>query len=155
MLLIGGTGRGKSHFLKNEILPHIKKPIIYDVNNEYYKEQINLPDIDVFVEMIKPLKNRTFIFEEASNFFTHSKGVTNDIKNMLSRKRHKNQFFIFIFHALHEVPIDIFKHINTTVLFKTKDRSTLINTKFRHDSSIIEAYNEVLKNENPHYRKIF
>ena len=155
MLIIGGTGRGKSHFLKTEILPKIQEPIIYDINNEYYQEQIALPTPEQFVDSIENIKNRVFVFEEASTFFNHSSGLTTKVKNILARKRHKNQFLIFVFHALHEIPIDIFKHISTTVLFKTKDRNTLIETKFRHDEQIVEAYREVLNNPNPHYKKVF
>lgn len=155
MAVIGGTGRGKTTFIKNEILSRVNSHIIYDVNNEYYKNSFHLPEIEEFIDRIEDIRNVTFVFEEATIFFKHSQGVSRKVENLLVRKRHKQQFFVFVFHALHQIPVSIIDYLDTYVLFKTDENINLVENKFRGHERIINNYREVLKSDNFHFYKVF
>lgn len=155
MIVVGGTGRGKTTFIKNEILAHVKNPIIYDINNEYYDKDYILPEMGEFIEKVKQVKNKLFVFEEATSFFDHSERTAKEMKKLLTRKRHTNRSFIYVFHALHQVPISILSHIDTFVLFKTNENPTLVKAKFRHFDRLIEPYNRIYENSDPYYKEIF
>lgn len=155
LIIVGGTGRGKTTFIKTKILNKVSNPIIYDINGEYYNERKELLDIEEFLDRLEQTRNKTFVFEEATSFFDHSSKVSRQMKRILTRKRHRKHTLIFVFHALHQVPVNILSHIDLYVLFKTDENPTLVESKFRKHERIIKPYWRVYKHPDPHYKEIF
>lgn len=151
--IVGGTGAGKSTFIKNEILGKIrKKAIIYDINNEY-KEGVYC-DLDSFLKIIGIEQNKLIVIEEATIFFKHQSKRGDKMKGILVRKRHTNNYFVFVFHALHQIPADIIDFIDIFVIFKTRENSKLVEKKFASNVNILNAYNEIKQSSDLHDKKI-
>lgn len=155
LAVIGGTGRGKTTFVKNLISKIKSQPIIYDVNNEYYKSGYQLPEIEDFIRTVENLEGKLIVFEEAKIFFSHHGKRTERIERLLIRKRHTKNFYIFVFHGLHQIPVGIIDYINTYVLFKTDENPNLVLSKFAKHERINNNYLEVLNHKDFHYYKEF
>lgn len=152
---VGNTGTGKTTETKNILCEFKDKPfLIYDVNlefTEFYKSPL-LKFKDFLNEAVKKT-NTVIVFEEATIFFKHN-GSTDLIAEMLVRKRHTNNTFIFNFHALHQVPIFILDFANYLILRQTNDVPSLISKKFESFEKIFQAY-EYLQANNNKFEKQF
>lgn len=156
LVIVGGTGRGKSTKIKQILMQIKKRPIIYDVNNEYYKTGYNLPEMKDFITLCENSTNQLFIFEEATMFFDHKAGGdAKRISRLLVRKRHQKNYYIFVFHAMHQVPLFIHDYVQNFILFKTDEPKDLVLSKFAKNEKIRNAYLDVFDNKNPHYFKEF
>jgi hypothetical protein len=130
-IIIGGTGRGKTTFVK-KMLSHIapERIEIYDVNKEYedfYKQ--SFLEFEDFMLKVKPLKNKFIVFEEATIFF-NNRGCDKILVDMLVRKRHTNNYIILNFHSIRNVPRYVWDLCNIVTLFKTNDSEKKINDYF-------------------------
>lgn len=166
--IVGQTGTGKNFCLENEILakmPNIKK-YIADVNNEY-----NIPffGIDDFMrKLIKTeikningekienkivlAKNSLIIFDEATNFFDSHR--SEDVVHLLVGKRHDNNFIVFLFHSLADLPPYIKRKLDFIFLKKTGDDEKTVVNKFGKDSKIHRAFNELKNSQNYYETKV-
>lgn len=158
--IIADTGRGKSTYVKKLLRFFVSKglkPFIYDVNNEYgeFQETKELPKVSDFKNEATKKTNSVIVFEEATIFFS-SNAKDEDLRYMLVRKRHTKNVIIFVFHSLRSVPVEILDLINFIILFKTSDRETLVKSKFREDTEILELFEQVKQGEknNFHYHKV-
>lgn len=126
-IVIGGTGSGKSTFIKKMIADD-KSAIIYDINNEYYDDSI-LPDIKTFTTLACEQRNTTIVFEEATIFF-NSITQNEKLKDLLVRKRHTGNRIYLVFHSIRSVPPYIFNLVNYVFLFRTADDESLVKSKY-------------------------
>ena len=140
ILVIGGTGQGKSTFLKKAI--ENKPCIVYDVQGEYsyLPTDVNSPqsrffnsDPHKFIELCKLKHNGTIcIFEEATGFFRGRS--SKEMMQLILSKRHPvdkgGRNLIFVFHYIQAVPPSIINMCDEVILFKTSDELNLFKTKF-------------------------
>lgn len=150
ILIIGMTGTGKS-FETKKILKKFPKldKYIFDVNNEYGVE--NLPTLEEFLNTVVKVENSVIVFEEATVFFS-TRGRSEQVVNLLVRKRHTKNIIIFIFHSIRAVPSYIYELCDYVYIKKTND--TVKRIKSTHDSEkLIEIFEDVKINSNlePYY----
>lgn len=149
-IIIAEQDRGKTFFVKNEILKRFskRKNFIYDINLEYkeFKNQIReISDKDTFLETVPCETNSSVnvIFEEASAFFSKNGSTAKGTIKHICRRFHTKNINVFVFHALDQVPTDILYYIDFIVLFKTKDNKEKIESNFKAFPKIIAAFNDV------------
>lgn len=139
-LIIGETGSGKSTRAKDliKIYPQV---CVYDIQNEYglqpfsskgnnkkFQLPNNLYTFDDFVKFTKKLKGFCFVIEEATGVLRGSVGKE-FIQSILS-KRHTQNRFILIFHALHRVPPQLYEFADYIFLHKTQDLEMNVKKKY-------------------------
>ncbi|MFN7676747.1 hypothetical protein [Flavobacterium sp.] len=151
-IVCASQDRGKSFFIKNEILKkfHHRKNYINDVNLEYreFKNEVKrLMSREEFLQFVPtstaPPSKCNVIFEEATTFFSASGSSPLDIMAHIYRRHHTQNINVFVFHNLSKVPVDILNSIDFLVLFKTKDDPNKIYKKFSEFPKVIEAFNDV------------
>lgn len=140
ILIIGGEGEGKTTLCKKILTKITGKKVIMDLHSDYTDFQKNFvfSGFPSFMESIADLKDTTFVFEEITPFLRHGK-VPDKLIEMLVLRRggkgrvsgEKGNFFIFLFHSLHSVPMELISFSNYIYLFKTGDNITYINQKFK------------------------
>lgn len=167
-IVAGQTGSGKSFFIKNSLIPEMKKRdykfFIFDINKEYLN--VFQPDeefknfyvpfvgIDDFLTRVKPQINSCLIFEEATAFFSN-KGINSKILlDLQVRKRHTNNVIIFVFHSLRQIPVEIFDFCNYLILHKTNDRADIVNAKFKFNPDILDTFELVKRSKDKHFHII-
>lgn len=142
IIVVGGTGSGKTTFVKTKIVKNYNGPkFIYDVNNEY--EGGLMMDIDKFIGIGKALSNHLIIIEEATIFFSN-KGDNKELAHILVTKRHRSNVIVLCFHNLQAVPVNILNMCDLMVLMKTNDNPRIVETKFKQHSNIYPAYLSVV-----------
>lgn len=139
VILVAQTGQGKSTYCKN-LLQQINKPkLINDVNGEYPEFKAGYLPIDEFLKKANKANNTVIVFEEATIFFS-TKSNDAQMRELLVRKRHTNNFIILIFHSLRSIPLYILELCNYMVLFKTNDTENSLLRKYDGFDNIIKAY---------------
>jgi hypothetical protein len=142
ILVIGGTGSGKTTFIKEKILKGKPECLVYDVNNEYDELDMdaNAPRgrwwgaVKGFIA-ITPFKHNgcIVVFEEATGFFEGA--ATKETKQIIVGKRHSlppntgGRNLIFVFHTINSVPPFLFGTANTVCLMKTNDEPHQVKRK--------------------------
>lgn len=104
-----------------------------------------------YIHIIKNLRGFTMVIEEATGLFPNGRIPQEFIKTILS-KRHTQNDFILVFHALHRVPYQIFEFIDELYLFNTYDDENNIKKKFNKIYPEWRHVQEVAK-DNKHYYK--
>lgn len=131
ILVFGATGQGKSTWVKNYIA---NSPcLVFDYQNEYTDLQMTdltsagitprarmLPDAKNFVEGIKKRVNTAVVWEEATGFLIGR--LKSELIQLVLSKRHTNNTFIFVFHAIHRTPSQLLEFANFIVVFPTLDQ---------------------------------
>lgn len=157
ILVIGGTGSGKSRYTNEKLLcntikqnvqgkdyynlsPQSKNQYIFDLNNEY-----NLPgDVPLkmkmrhvecngekFIYNCSQVRNTNIVFEDATGFL---RGKQNkELIRLIVQKRHVNNNWIILFHSIYRVPPEIMEYANYAVIFKTNDSLKMIDAKFSNE----------------------
>jgi len=156
-LIVGGTGTGKSTFVKKHLDTIDKKAIfLYDVNAEY-KPYFPFPLIELedFADKATKIENGVIVFEEATIFFSN-RSSSDALRKLLVRKRHTNVVVFLIFHSLRTIPRYVYDLCNFVVLFRTNDSRQLIETKF-DDERLTDVFDRVqrLSKKQPHYHELF
>lgn len=158
ILCVGGTGSGKSYFIKNRMLPEFSGEfMIFDINKEYlnfpntYKKFIGHED---FMKIAKERTNTNIIFEEATAFFRNRGGGGAEALSLMVRKRHQNNNLVFVFHSLRAIPVEIFDFVNYIILFDTNDREDLVKSKYKEQPQIWGAFKELQSEKQPFKKKI-
>lgn len=148
---VGNTGTGKTTETKdllNAFKITEKSFFIYDVNKEFLEfYEGKFLKFKEFLKEANTKTNTVIVFEEATIFFQHNK-TSEDIYELLVRKRHTNNTLIFNFHALHQVPIFILDFANYMILRQTNDVPSLIQKKFETYKNIYESFEFVQESEN-------
>lgn len=143
-IIVGRTGSGKTTIVKKLISAHKKKNpkgqrLIYDVNNEYGERYMPM---DEFLSAAKAATRTLIVFEEATIFFSTSGGQI-EMRELLVRKRHTKNYFVFNFHSLSQVPLYILMFCDTMIIKKTNDQIPQIERKYKGNSRVIKAYCQV------------
>lgn len=144
IIVVGGTGMGKTTFNKN-CLRQVSKDVIniYDVNNEYPEflpENYVLPKFHEFCAHATTLRQCIIVYEEATIFLSN-KGSNEMLIEQLVRKRHTENTYFLVFHSLRAVPKYLLSLCNIIVLHKTNDPLDIVE-KFGHDK-LTKAFLEI------------
>lgn len=153
LVIVGGMGEGKSTYIKTMLARQNCKKYIYDPNEEYqefknfYPGLMRVKDFGAYVNA----KSRFAInvFEEATAFLRHG-APSEDVIELMTRKRHYRVINIFVFHSMGAVPTYIFSYINYLILFKTTDREDIIKSRYKENPQVLEAFYKAKK--NPKYK---
>lgn len=156
ILIIGGTGQGKSTFVNKNLLKNdIKKnqfnkdvfclssnsrpQYIFDINNEYIlpdDSQIRTHmrnvrcDDKTFIRNCAQIRNTNIVFEDASGFLRGKQ--SKEMARLIVARRHANNNYIILFHSINRVPPELMEYCNYLILFKTGDNLKDIDIKFRN-----------------------
>jgi uridine kinase len=143
IMIVGGTGSGKTTLTKRLVSGN-ENVLVYDVNNEYRESNFQSffdPDFDNAITAISTFRDSYIIIEEATNFFQHgSSKAVKEFKKSLVAKRHQNNDFIMLFHALADIPEKIFNMVDTLILLKTKDNINSVKTKYSGNRDVLTAF---------------
>lgn len=150
-LVVGGTGSGKTTFIKTMLgkIPNQKSILIYDVNAEYFSDSV-LPDFKDFTQKINNVKKCVIVLEEAT-IFLDARGSSFDIRNLLVRKRHNENYIFLVFHSLRSVPFYIYNLCNYITLLNTNDQ--IQNVEGRFDDKVTELFKAVQKANTKYFRQ--
>ena len=156
IIIVGGTGQGKSTFvnknlLKNQIKknqfnkdvfclsPASRNQYIFDINNEYilpddsvlrpHMRNVNCDDKQ-FINNCAQVKNTNIVFEDASGFLRGKQ--SKQVARLIVGRRHTNNNYIILFHSINRVPPELMEYCNYFVLFKTNDNLKDIDQKFKN-----------------------
>lgn len=152
IIIVGGTGRGKSSFLKEVLLKYYRgAKFIFDPRMEHYGGVI-MP-MEQFTLRAKACRKTMIVFEEATMFFSN-KGDNEDLKWLLVSKRHDANTVVLLFHTLQSVPLYLLSMCDLLVLFKTQDNIRLVENKFKQNVGIFEAFVEVNNSKGFHARTL-
>lgn len=148
LTICGFTGTGKTYFCKSVALMR-ENVIVFDVNNEYN----DLPELDLtvpydggkfrytgmnfkkFINIIQDAEteerniyNTNIVLEDCSGFMKGQIGE--HAMKIFQAKRHTNNNYFFLYHAVELVPKDIYRFTNTFILFKTNETIEQISKRF-------------------------
>lgn len=179
ILLAGGTGQGKTHFLNekflhNTISPNTDNPnksiyllnssstrqYIFDVNNEYrFKpDGKNLQhmrhidgDMKKFIERCKNISGFNIVVEDATGFLRGNIGEK--FARLLTSKIHQKNNYIILFHSLNRIPPELMEMANFLILFKTNDNIEIVDRKFKNQK-INLAFKELQRLPNRSFKQI-
>lgn len=135
IILVGGTGNGKTFFIKKLISKYHKDALrIFDVNNEYseFCQKPFNPDIDEFLDECYRTKNGVILIEDATAFLSN-KGRSDTLTKILVGKRHTKNTIILLFHSFRAVPKYILDLCNHVVIFKTNDSQKIVESLQRDE----------------------
>jgi hypothetical protein len=144
-LCIGGTGTGKTTYVKAQI-KNKSNVIVYDVNNEY-REQYPYPFLKhgEFMSKIILVQNSVIVLEESTIFFSN-RSYNEELTEMLVRKRHTGNYIFLCFHSLRAVPRYVWDLCNYLTLFPTNDNEAFVKTKIPNDE-VYKAFRQVRENK--------
>ena len=173
--ILGRRGTGKTYYTKKLIdvytqaLPNQKILILDTLDHPSYRH-IPLITIDELKRWNKPaiyrlygkntdenlkavsehLTNALLILEDASKYLRRQ--LSDDVRYFIFDSKQKNLDIIFLFHGFMAAPDELFRVIDTLVLFKTD------NPKYRRNAlpnyeEIQQVYNKVMNNTSPYYNE--
>ncbi len=154
IIIIGGTGAGKTTFIKQRLKKvHPDAVYLFDINAEY-KEVYKRPFVqfDKFTENANKLTDSIIVFEEAT-IFLDNKGSDSTLREMLVRKRHTRNTIFLVFHAFRFVPRYIYNLCNEIVVFRSNDDSGLLDSRF-NNQKLTNVFNRVQRAPK-HYFEVF
>jgi GTPase SAR1 family protein len=143
-LVVGFSGCGKTTFTKS-LLKDVPKDVpivIYDINREYtdiYPKPFL--DYDIFLKNVVELRHTHMIFEEATIFFD-SNNRAEEMKNLLVRARHTQNYIQLNFHSFSSIPKYIKNLIDYITIFNTGDSEADVLYKFG-EGKIYQGFLEV------------
>jgi hypothetical protein len=151
-IVVGGTGSGKSTFVKEIFIDPwtkatgYKSCMVFDVNAEHGFPAPPLPED--FVTEANESEGNLIIFEEATIFFSHRSGDSRELRELLVRKRHKRNAIVFVFHSLRKVPAYVWDFVDTLFLKKTNDSPDFVKKKLGDYPGLKEGFDLVRKSED-------
>jgi hypothetical protein len=148
--IIGATGTGKTtDTIEIGESVDFQTKLVFDINNEYtniegytcvYEKRPQ------FVERALKLRDSLIVFEESAIFFRHGKN-SDDIIELMLKRRHLNNVCIFNFHALGQIPLFIVHYIDEMILHHTNDNKSAVK-RFEGREEIEEAFDELFEMRN-------
>lgn len=148
IVVVGATGTGKSTVTRNLIDAMSYSQLhIYDVNAEYDDlYSLDFVNVSDFMKRVKNCENSLVVFEEATMFF-NNKSSSSELTEMLVRKRHKKNNFIFCFHSFRSIPRYIFDFVDFIYIKKTNDTYSKAREKI-DDDVFLKMFEKVNASEN-------
>jgi hypothetical protein len=145
IIICGGTGRGKSTYIKEKIKE--KPHLINDIKNEYkrgFTVYEKSGDREGFMQYVdENCEKMIIVMEEASWYLSHKHYSTTAEKIFVNKYRSENTYLI-VFHSIRKIPLFIYDYADAMVLFKTKDQLHRIKN---HPQEVLDAF-EVVNNKS-------
>lgn len=139
VIFVGKRGTGKTtkaqKFVRSLQMPYE----VYDYHGDWKRP---LMEKDKFVESCLTAKNKTYVFEDASGFFSKG-GVTMKMLQCLARSRNANVCIVLCFHSLRLIPLDILDMSDLIVLHNTNDNPEAISRKFGDWKVVWDGFDEL------------
>ncbi len=153
-LVLGGTGTGKTTYVKERIKKAGGSGIIYDVQNEYkeFKGATFDPEISNFIKTLEKQKGSLAVIEEAT-MFLNNRHYNNDFEKLLVSKRHNRMYYLLCFHSFRNIPLYIKDLTNFITIGKTNDILEIVEQKFRGMPTVIEAFQRVQAHPDRFYKE--
>lgn len=156
IIVAGKTGSGKSFWVKESLLsPWLAvggNAFVYDINNEHGFPEPPLPED--FVLQVESARKSLIFFEEATIFFSHKQGDSRELRNLLVRKRHRQNVIVFVFHSIRKIPAYVLDFCDIFVLKKTNDTPSFVEKKLKGYDNLLYAYDEVRKDGDKYCTRI-
>lgn len=121
---------------------------VYDINREWGVGGA-LPTMDAFLDEAVKSRDKFIVFEEATLFFDPTRGRSEELREMLVRRRHTGNALVLLFHALADVPLYVLRMLDVLVLFKTQDSVDDLR-RIRHLGPVMDLYHAVDRAYNLH-----
>lgn len=159
ILIVGRPRAGKTSFAM-ETARGIGFPLVVnDVNIDRATGRPEWEQRPLTVKEFMDLADRrngmptTFVWEEATSYLGNVGVSGRDRERVIKaliRRFHTKHVNILLFHSLRGVPVWVMDFADRLILFKTNDRPSLIQTKFRGWDSVLDAWYRVNINPNPY-----
>lgn len=143
-IVVGFSGCGKTTFTKSLLdkAPKEQPKLIYDINREYTDYYpAKFIDYEIFLKNAALQKQTYMIFEEATIFFD-SANRTKEMKDLLVRARHTENYIQLNFHSFSSIPKYIKNLIDYITIFNTGDSEKDVIEKFG-DGKIYKTFLQV------------
>lgn len=122
IFMVGAPQTGKTTMIK-KMIKNIDKDSIGAVDlNDEFDVKIKTFDFEELLDLALTTKNKTFIFEEATSYFSHNS--PQKAKALLSRAMgHLKHNIIFSFHSLRSVPSQLLPYITSMYYTRTIEKN--------------------------------
>lgn len=138
LIIVGYQGAGKSLLVKDIIKKVSRDRIrVFDVNDEYsdftdvdYRDEDGVLDKEAFRNDMITLKDTIFVVEDATVIFSNRKGYDEKLAMAIIGKRHSHNVYIFLFHAMRVIPVDVYEFSDELWLLKTADKEKTVYSKY-------------------------
>lgn len=121
---------------------------VYDVNKEWGAPG-PLPTMDKYLETATRSRDMLFVFEEATLFFDPTQGRSDELRELLVRRRHTGVALILLFHAIADVPRYVLRMVDTWIQYKTNDADDDLR-RVKGFRALVNAYRQVMADPDPH-----
>ena len=156
--IVGQKGSGKTYFIEKHFFEKYNKKIIFYVNENFEKNQINknilLLNSETFFKNFDKInfKNNILILDDAVNFVNYSKMTKAGkiIQKIATLSRHYNLIVIFVYHDLDDIPAFLIGKIDKFIIFKNK----YFTKKKRFSKELQEVVSFVNNSEKKFFYKI-
>lgn len=136
-----------------DIVRRIGAPVlVYDTQGQWTNAAP--PTMDKFLDMVQAARGRVVVFEEAGIFFANT-GRSERLVYILTSSRHHRNVTLFLFHSLRQVPLYVLDLADRFVLFKTNDTPRKVLDKFRGMDHVLDAWESVNADPDPHAFRTF
>lgn len=145
--IVGGMGVGKTTLVKNEFLSKCKKDkIIFCLIPDDFSDYSSyvICEYEDFILRCNKVKDTLIIIDEAKAVIPYKepnveKKIHKQLMNFLLNSRKLNNFVIFVYHSLRDVPIWLLTYTNFFLRFKTNDLMQIQKMRFASFPLIVES----------------
>lgn len=127
---------------------YLSRLMVYDINREWGVGGA-LPSMDAFLKSAIQARDRLIVFEEATMFFDPTRGRSEELREMLVRRRHTGNALVLLFHALADIPLYVMRMLDVLILYKTQDSPDDLR-RIRHLQPVMDLYGSVDAAPNLH-----
>ncbi len=114
--ITGNTGVGKTTLVKQLAAAAVHEVVVFDINNEY-KIGTRFFETEKILDYLERRSNCFVIIDEATAFFSY-RNYSNELNKLIQLRRHKNHFFVFIYHSNNFIPKYLRMYINYIIAFQ-------------------------------------
>lgn len=143
ILVVGGTHRGKSTFIKERIkgLPNF----VNDIKGEYrgkanFKTWNNPGDREGFLDFVDTHLTHTQVVLEEASFYLSNRHYSSRAEQVIVNKWESGNTFYLVYHSIRKIPLMVYDYADAMILFKTKDLKHNIS---KHPPEVLRGYDIV------------
>jgi len=151
IIIVGGTGQGKSTLIRNILKKGNPNCIINDIQRTDYpflpehkagepqpRERCLNAAPEYFKKLAANRKKSIIVFEEATGYLMG--GTCETMRKILTDKRHYENCIIYVFHSVSTIPPTLLDLVNYMYIFKTADAPSRVKRKYE---PIFEVWQQI------------